>query len=154
MRRISSRMTWWNKRALPALLTLAFAPPVAFIAVNVFTGRSPEEAVLIPGIAAVFGIVMMLYFGCPTVDEVWIDGDDLVVRNRGDEDRFPIAHIIDVEGSYMMSPEHIGIILQPPSRFGKKIRFAAPYRFFMFGTHPVAQELADRSGCFNRRPRD
>jgi hypothetical protein len=48
----------------------------------------------------------------------------------------------------------IGIILQPPSRFGKKIRFAAPYHFFMFGTHPVAQELGDRSGCFNRRSRD
>ena len=83
------------------------------------------------------------------MDEVWIDGDDLIVRNRGEEERFAITNIVDVEGSYMMSPEHIGIILEPPSRFGRWIRFAVPLRLFMFGTHPIAQELAERSHCFS-----
>jgi hypothetical protein len=41
--------------------------------------------------------------------------------------------------------------LNPPCRFGKTIRFAVPFQFPMFGRYPLAQELIDSSGCFERR---
>jgi hypothetical protein len=53
----------------------------------------------------------------------------------------------------MSNPESIGLWLKPPCRFGKTIRFEAPFRFLMLGTHPLAQELIDRSQCFERRTR-
>jgi hypothetical protein len=37
--------------------------------------------------------------------------------------------------------------LNPPRRFCKTIRFAVPFQFPMFGRHPLAQELIDRSGA-------
>jgi hypothetical protein len=153
MRRISSRLTWWSKKFFPAFWFGLIGVVGTMMAVKAADGRVPGKVLLILLALAVFGYVMLRWLVFPLMDEVWIDGDDLVVRNHGQDDRFPITNIIDVEGSYVMRPEHVGIILQSPSRFGKGIRFAAPYRVFMFGTHPVAQELADRSGCFNRGQR-
>jgi len=154
MRRISSRATWWNKNFFPAVWFGFLALFASLTAPDVVRGRADAEFLVLPLIVAVFGYVMLRWLVFPLVDEAWIDGDELVIRNRGEEDRFPITNIIDVEGSYMAHPEHIGIILKPASRFGKTIRFAAPYRLFMFGTHPLAQELADCSGCFKRRRPD
>lgn len=151
MRQMSSKLTWWHKKASPALFFGIIGLVTAEFIPAVINGSVPGEVLFIPLILAVFGYVMMRWLVFPLLDEVWIDGDDLIVRNRGEEERFPITNIIDVEGSYFMSPEHIGIILEPPSRFGKWIRFAAPLRLLPFGTHPIAQELADRSGCFDRK---
>jgi len=147
MRRISSRTSWLNKRPAPVLFTLAFVPPLILIAADVLTGRAPEEAILIPGIAAVVGIVTILHLSTPTLHEVWIDGDDLILRNRGEEDRFPMTHVVAVEGSVMSNLDRVCLTLSPPSRFGKTIWFSPPFRILRLGLHPVAKELADRCGC-------
>jgi hypothetical protein len=147
MRQISSRTTRWNKRGFPVVLTLVFVPPAAWAASGALTGRPPEAAILIPGIAAVFGIVMMLYLSSPILHEVWIDGDDLILRNRGEEDRFPMTHVVAVEGSVMSNLDRVCLTLSPPSRFGKTIWFSPPFRILRLGLHPVAKELADRCGC-------
>lgn len=151
MCQISSKLTWWHKRAFPtfwfgflALFTLNWIP-------SVVRGEAPAATLAIPLGMAAFGAVLMCWLVFPLVDKVWIDGDELVVRNHGQMDRFPIANVVDVDGSYMANPESIGLYLNTPCRFGKTIRFAAPFRLFMFGTHPLAQELIDRSGCFERR---
>ncbi|HET6324408.1 MAG TPA: hypothetical protein VFG04_06885 [Planctomycetaceae bacterium] len=154
MRRISSKLTWWNKKAFPALWFGNLALVTATMIPAVRNGSVPEDLLLVPFVMAGFGALLMWWLVFPLVDEVWIDGDGLIVRNRGEEDRFPIAHIIDVDGSFMTSPESIGLWLKPKCRFGRTIRFEAPFRFFMFGTHPQAQELIDRSRCFERRDAD
>jgi hypothetical protein len=151
MRQISSKMTWWHKKALPSLFFgIIVLVSVQFVAA-VINGSVPGEVLWIPLGMTVFGLLMMGWLVFPLMDEVWIDGDDLIVRNWGEEERVPITQIIDVKSSFLTSPESIGITLEPPSRFGKWIRFAAPFRTFPFGTHPLARELADRSGCFDRR---
>ncbi|HEV8002454.1 MAG TPA: hypothetical protein VGP63_21385 [Planctomycetaceae bacterium] len=154
MRRISSKLTWWHKKAFPALWFGGLALGTVTLSFAVRNGRVPEDLLLVPFVMALFGTVLMAWLVFPLVDEVWIDGDELIVRNRGEEDRFPIVHIIDVDGSFMTNPESIGLWLKPKCRFGKTIRFEAPFRFFMFGTHPQAQELIDRSRCFERRDAD
>jgi hypothetical protein len=151
MRQISSQMTWWHKKGSPAFFFGIIAVVTVEFIPEVIRGRVSGEVLFIPAIMTIFGYLMMRWLVFPLMDEVWIDGDDLIVRNWGEEERFPITNIIDVEGSYMVNPEHIGIILEPPSRFGKWIRFAAPIRLFRFSTHPIARELAERSGCFDRK---
>jgi hypothetical protein len=151
MRQISSKSTWWHKKGFPTLWFTAVALGFCFSLIDFVRGRESGDFVLIPlGLAAIYYLALRSYV-FPLMDEVWIDGDDLIVRNRGQEDRFPIANIVDVHGSFMAKPKQIEIILEPPSRFGKSIRFAEPFRFFSFGTHPIAQDLADRSSCSDRK---
>jgi hypothetical protein len=150
MRRISSRLTWWYKKAFPTfwfgfigVVTVSFIP-------SIIDGRVTAETLLIPLVMVAFGYLLMRWLVFPLMDEVWIENGDLVVGNRGEVDRFPISNVVDVEGSYMTYPEHIGLTLAAPSRFGKVIRFSPPFRWLGFGTHPLAQELIDRSHCFDR----
>jgi hypothetical protein len=151
MRLISSKMTWWHKKAFPAFW---FGFLALLMATLMLEGKVSPEVLLIPPGMAAFGAVLMWWLIFPLVDEVWIDGDELIVRHRGEGDRFPIANIVDVDASYMSNPESIGLWLKPSCRFGKTIRFEAPFRFLMLGTHPLAQELIDRSRCFERRKLD
>jgi hypothetical protein len=150
MRLISSKRTWWHKRAFPAiwfgilgLVTLIFIP-------SVIDGETPPGVLLIPVGMSVFGYVLMWLLVFRMMDAVWIDGDDLVVRNRGEEERFPIGNIVDVEGSFLTNPEHIKLTVKPPSRFGETFRFLPPGRWLPFGWHPVARELMDRSRSAER----
>jgi hypothetical protein len=90
---------------------------------------------------AVFGYVLMRWLVFSLVDEVWIDGDDLVVRNQDDEDRFPITNIVNVDSSGMTNPERVVLTLRTPSRFGQEIAFSPPMRLWPFARHPLATEL-------------
>jgi len=101
----------------------------------------PAFTLFVPLGMAVFGYVLMRYLVFSLVDEVWIDGDDLVVRNRDEEDRFRIANIVNVDSSGMTNPERIVLTLRTPSRFGQEIAFSPPMRLWPFGRHPLATEL-------------
>jgi hypothetical protein len=150
MRQISSKLTWWQKKAFPSIWFGYLAVFTCVWIVLIAQGQVPAESLLIPlGLVAVGGLLTW-WLVWRLVDEVWIDGDDIVVRNGRQNDRFPIANIVDVDGSYLQSPEHIGLWLNQPCRFGKVIRFGAPFRLFPFGTHSLARELIERSGCFER----
>jgi hypothetical protein len=154
MHQISSKSTWWHKKCFPTIWFTAVGLSFCSSFVDFVRGRESGGFVLIPlALAAVYYLALRSYV-FPLMDEVWIDGDDLIVRNRGQEERFPITNITDVKSSLWSKSKNIEIVLEPPSRFGISIRFAPPFRLFSFGTHPIAQELADRSGCFNRRGRN
>jgi hypothetical protein len=151
MRQISSKLTWYHKKGFPTLWFTAVTLGFCFSLIDFVRGRDAGGFVLIPlALAAVYYLALRSYV-FPLMDEVWIDGDDLIVRNRGQEERLPIANVTDVKSFHRSRLKSIEIILAPPSRFGTSIRFAPPFRLFSFGTHPIAQELADRSGCFERR---
>jgi hypothetical protein len=141
MRKISSSSTWWHKKAFP---TLWFGFLAVFACVwtpGVVRGQVPAFTLLMPFGMAAFGYVLMRYLVFSLVDEVWIDGDDMVVRNRDEEDRFPIANIVNVDSSVMTNPERIVLTLRTPSRFGPEITFSPPMRWWPFGRHPLAMEL-------------
>jgi hypothetical protein len=145
MQRISSSWTWWHKKAFPVLwfgflgvFTMGWIP-------GVVRQEVPAATLLIPLSMSIFGYVLFraLVFGL--VDEVWIDDDHLVVRNRGAEDRFPITNIVNVDGSFMTNPERITLTLRAPSQFGNEIAFSPPHRWWPFGRHPVAKDLIRRA---------
>src|SRR5580704_5454618 len=121
MRLISSKLTWWHKKAFPTFWFGILALTTVMLIPGALDGSVPPEVLLIPLVMAGSGAVLVRWLVVRPVDEVWIDGDELVVRNRGEEDRFPIANIVDVDGSYT-----IGLWLKPACRFGKTIRFEAP----------------------------
>ena len=150
MRKISSSWTWWYKQVVPviwfgflAVFTCVWIPAVVRREVPAFT-------LLVPIGLAAFGYVIMRQLVFSLVDEVWIDGDDLVVRNRGEEARIPIADIVNVDSWGMSNPERIVLTLRTPSRFGGEIAFAPPMRLWPFSRHPVATELMRRAHRLDR----
>lgn len=46
----------------------------------------------------------MKYFLLDLMDEVYLDGDDLVILNEGGEDRFPLANIVNVDDTQFVNP--------------------------------------------------
>ncbi len=151
MRLISSELTWWQKRAFPAIWFGVLALITLIILASAINGVMPPEALVIPLVMAVFSYLLLTWLVFQLVDEVWIDGDDVVVRNRGEEDRFPIRNVVNVESTFLSNPEQIRLTVNPPSRFGKTIWFLAQRRWFAFGWHPAVRELIDRSGCREHR---
>jgi hypothetical protein len=153
MRLISSKSTWVNKKAFPAFW-FGFLGLIALVAIPGAFRESVAAAafvLLVLSFLTALGYMLMHEFIVPLVDEVWIDGDDLVVRNRGEEDHFPISHVVDVDDHFLTRPEYIELLVNPRTRFGLAIRFMPADRWWPFRRHPLAQELIDRSKCFERR---
>jgi hypothetical protein len=147
MRQISYEMTSYFKKLIPALWLGMLAGVVVLMTIEGQGDTAIFFAVC--GTAVMYLLLRRLIF--PMMDTVWVDGDDLVISNRGEEDRFPIANIVNVEGSLIARPEHIRLTVRPPSRFGQTICFWPPFRWLPVGSHPVARELIDRSRCFERQ---
>ena len=94
---------------------------------------------------ALVGYVVMKYFLLDLMDEVYLDGDDLVILNEGGEDRFPLANIVNVDDTQFVNPERITLTLRHASRFGGEVVFTPTKRLWPFGKHPVAKELIRRA---------
>jgi hypothetical protein len=153
MRLISSKSTWVYKKAFPAIW-FGFLGLSALVAIPGAFRESAAAAtfvLLVLSFLTALGYVIMHEFISPLVDAVWIDGDDLVVRNRGEEERFPISHVVDVDDHFLVNPEFIELLVNPRTRFGLTIRFIPPERWWRYRRHPLVQELIDRSKCFERR---
>jgi hypothetical protein len=146
MRRISSRATFFNKRIFPVVW---FGFLALFIALPFLVGQRHNSPplipfLLIPVIMAVVGFFMMKKLVFDLADEVWDDGDSLVVKNAGQEQRIPLADIKNVSYSPYMNLPRVTLLLRRPTVFGGQIAFAAPVRFVPFATSPIISDLIDR----------
>lgn len=146
MRRISSRMTFFYKRMFPAVwfgfVFLITAAPFVFR--SSMKGDAAAQFVVVPAIMLVLGYVMMRKFVFDLVDEVCDDGNALVIRNGGREDRVRLADIKNVGYSPMMNPPRVTLSLRKSSIFGDSVTFCAPVKFLPFSASPVVKELIDR----------
>lgn len=146
MKRISSRSTFFYKRLFP-LLWFGFL--AAFVITDLqVSRRTPVTAIpllMMPVVMAVFGYVIFRRLIFDLVDEVWDDGDALIVRNAGTEERVALKNIINVGFSTMTNPERVTLTLREPSHFGKEITFSPPRRFLaFFSRSPIINELLER----------
>lgn len=145
---ISSRWTWWHKKAVPAIWFGFLGVAGAGWLFQVIWGQAPVGPLLIPVSMAIFGYLLMRWLVFPLVDQVWIDENDVMVRNRGTEDRFPLSNVVRIRSYALQNPEWIVLVLKEPSTFGSEIAFAPPdrWRFMSPAPHPVALMLMARIG--------
>ena len=156
MRRISSRMTFVNKRVFPVVyfgLLLAFmAVPLALSIVR-NTAPPPLAAFIVPAILIVGGYFLMRRLIFILVDEVWDNGNVLVIKNRGEQERIALSDIKTVSYSPFANPPRVTLSLRRPSVFGDKVTFCAPIRFVPFSTSPIIDELIERIDSARQRQR-
>src|SRR5215470_18102919 len=105
MERISSRMTFFQKRVFPAVW---FGFLFFFVASGLIAGIAEQPAFfLVPALMAVFGFLLMRALVWSLVDEVYDGGSFLPVRNRGDEERIALTNIVNVSATIMVNPPRI-----------------------------------------------
>jgi hypothetical protein len=151
MTRISSKMTFLQKRVFPVIW---FGFLAVFIVVALSVGGSGANVLpgmVAPAVMAVIGFVIMKKLVWDLVDEVWDSGDALVVRNGGQEERIALADIMNVSYSAMSNPQRTTLTLRRPSSFGDKVTFCAKTSFIPFASNPTIDELIRRIDAARRR---
>ncbi|MHA6205041.1 hypothetical protein ACXU4B_11495 [Dyella soli] len=158
MQRLSSPSTFFYKRVFPVFW---FGFLAVFLATWIGSGaalRRPEmwPSAFIPLLMAVIGLAVFRRLLFDLVDEVWLDGESLVVKNRGEQARLALGEVINVNASTMTNPPRITLMLRTESsRFGKAVSFipAGPRGFLgAFRPNPVATDLIHRIDALRRRP--
>jgi len=145
MKRISSQTLFLTKTVFP-LVWFGF---LAFFAIEALVhgavARDPLILV-VPSLMAAFGFVLMNKMVWDLVDEVYDEGDSLVIKNRGVEDRLPLSNVMNVSATTFMNPPRISLRLVTPGKFGSEISFSPKVRFSLnpFAKNEVAEDLIVR----------
>ena len=153
MKRISSSWTLFYKRLFPifwfGLCVVLLVPPLLRVLIS---GAPPVPFLFVPVVMIVFGFLIMRKLTFDLVDQVWDDGDSLLVRNRGEEQRVALADIKNVNYTPFLSPPRVVLSLRQKTVFGDQITFCAPVRFVPFSSSPVINDLIDRIDAARQKP--
>ncbi len=151
MRRVSSKATFYYKRIFP-ILFFGILLLVAVVPALTGSGQPPPLTFLIiPAAMAAFAYVLMKKLVFDLVDEVWDDGDALIVRNGAREERIALADIKNVSYSVLTNPPRVTLSLRQPSNFGSQVTFCALLRLIPFSTNPIVDELIERIDAGRKR---
>ena len=153
-KRISSRNTFFLKRVLPVLmfglLALAVAAPL------LLATRSPSfpyPVLVAPLVLAVIFYALLRKLVFDLADEVFDEGDALRVRIGEEEERIPLAEIINLSYSGITNPPRITLTLRTAGRFGREVTFSPQQRFLspLFRSDPLVDDLIERVDAARRR---
>jgi len=148
MHRISSPQAFFYKRIFP----------IVWVGLGILLGATGLSAALSNGknisgfisYAIVLCVVLTVgvYFNrkyvSDLVDEVWDDGDALVVKNKGQEQRIALADITNVSYAAVSSLPRVELSLRQPTAFGDRVAFCPPVQLMPLGQSPVIADLIKR----------
>jgi hypothetical protein len=148
MRRLSSTMTVFYKRVFPVIWLFFLGLPTFLLWNAPSRSEQPVWPSFLPALMIfIIGVVLYRKLIFDLVDEVWLDGDQLLVKNRGQQARTELADVINVNSSTMTNPRRVTVMLRTDSRFGRNVSFipASPRGFAAaFKPDPIATELIER----------
>jgi len=159
MKQISlpSNLTFCLKRVIPVLSFGVFVFGIVEVAANL---KAPASAVAPVPVALVvlMGVfcVIVLRRVSDVVDEVWDDGDALIVKNATLEERVPLKNIINVDYLRFSNLPRVTVTLRDPSQFGHEIAFFALPTMGSFSNRllsnrcPLVDELTERADVARR----
>lgn len=146
MRKISSSYASVLKVILPAvLIALLILGTLVGTVVLVVLGQPIFIVLVLMGAAGVtvFGYFVLRATVSDLIDEIYLDGDKLIVRNGRQEERIPLANLAEVSATRLRNPERVTLKLREPSRLGQTIVFVPTKRMHLGSPHPIAAELME-----------
>jgi len=159
MQRLSSRWTFFYKRIFPLFWFGMIA--MTLIAMWGVHGRANQSfdvwmSFLPPVLMVVIGFAIFKALIFDLVDEAWLVGDHLLVKNRGEQVSVALDNVMNVSSTTMTNPPRISLTLRvESSRLGKTVSFVPARRqslFAMFKPNPIATLLIERVDAARRRP--
>jgi hypothetical protein len=157
MRRLSSTMTVFYKRVFPVIWLLFLVLPIVALRNLPTRGGYALWTSFVPALMIfIVGFVLYRKLISDLVDEVWLDGDQLLVKNRGQQALAALADVININASTLTNPRRITVMLRTDSRFGRDITFipASPIGFMSaFKPDPIATDLIERVDAIRQERR-
>jgi hypothetical protein len=157
MRRLSSTMTVFYKRVFPVIWLLFLVLPIVALRNLPTRGGYALWPSFVPALMIfIVGFVLYRKLISDLVDEVWLDGDQLLVKNRGQQALTALADVININASTLTNPRRITVMLRTDSRFGRDITFipASPIGFMSaFKPDPIASDLIERVDAIRQERR-
>jgi hypothetical protein len=154
-KRISSRNTFFQKRVLPYLLfgVIAVGVVVPLLATRGSSNAPPWPVFAAPLAVAIIIYVVLKKLVFDLADEVWDEGDALRVRFGEEEERIPLAEIINVSYAGITNPPRITLTLRTSGRFGREVTFSPQQSFLspLFRPNPLVSDLIERVDAARRR---
>lgn len=162
MRRLSSSSTFFYKRIFPVLW---FGFLLVFLAIALWSTLYPQASarpqpvvpfLLMPLLMAGIGFLVFRKLIFDLVDEVWLDGDWLVVKNRDEQRRVALSDVMNANATTMTNPRRITVMLRTDTRYGRSFSFmpASPRGFLSaFKPDPIATDLIERVDALRRAAR-
>lgn len=148
MRRLSSSLTFFYKRIFPCIwLGFVLLFPVVILTYPPKNGAPVAPFLLVPLMLAFLGGVLFWKLIWVLVDEVWLDGDRLLIKNSGQQATIALTDVINVNVTAMTNPRRITLRLRTQSRFGRTVAFmpAVTHGFMnAFRPDPIAEALIDQ----------
>jgi len=145
MRRLSDESIWFDKTVIPRLILGGNVLFTIGWVISCCLQFLPFYSLLFLLVLLLgqYAIVRQSYLRL--VDEVWLDADEILIRNAGEEERVPLWNILDVRKASVDRTERIVLLLIEPCRFGKRIVFISPpRRWRRFSRNPIQLELQQR----------
>jgi hypothetical protein len=142
---ISSRLTGFYKRGFPVLW---FSIIAAILGVAFLAAKPAPPLLLLPiALLAVIGWLFMRAVLFDLADAVHDAGDALVVKRSGQEERIPLANVMNVSSTQCMNPPRLTLRLVHPGRLGPYVSFISGGRraFNPFAPSPIAEALIERA---------
>lgn len=145
MHLISSSGTYYIKRIVPP--AIGGVAVLALVAAYVAGSHVGWAGLLVAGVAVIavpVGYLILSKTLFNVVDEVWDDGDALVIKDRGREARIALRDIADATYRSWFNPPRVTLRLWRPSVFGPQITFSAPVRVVPLTVNPAIDDLIKR----------
>jgi hypothetical protein len=153
-KRISSGNTLFYKRMFPILWIGFFAVFAAIAIASTRRGPAPPPVVfVVPVLVFGIGYFVMRRLVLDLADAVYDEGDALRVRFGSDEDRIPLANIINISYAGMTNPQRVTLTLRTSGRFGREVSFSPPQTFLspLLRRNALVDELIERVDAARRR---
>lgn len=142
MKRISGS-TFYFKKLFP---TVWFGFLAFFLVTALMSGASKESFIFLaaPIFMAAFGYFLFKKMLWDLADEVYDEGDSLLFRKDGKEQRVKLNEIVNISHAPMSSPERIVLQVRHEGAIGKELAFNPPMRFNFFSKNPIITDLIER----------
>jgi hypothetical protein len=148
MQLISSRMTAFTKRALPAVLFLSLVPYVVVTVVQ--KGISAQLIIAVAFFGSIIFFLLKKSHVGEVADEVWDDGAELVIKNRGLEEHVPLPEIVNINYR-AFNPQRVTLTVRKPEGTGQEITFIPTNQFLPWRRNPMVDELIARVDAARRQ---
>ena len=142
MKKISGS-TFYFKKFFPSVW---FGFLAIFLVTSMAGGASEESMMflVVPVFMAVFGFFFFKKQLWDLADEVYDEGESLLFRKGGKEQRVQLKDIINISYAQMNSPERVVLQVRSEGAIGKELAFNPPMRFNPFSKNPIITELIER----------
>jgi hypothetical protein len=99
---------------------------------------------IVPVFLAFVGYFIMKKMVWDLVDEVYDEGESLLFKNNGKQERISLREIKNVSYTTMANPPRVTISLRRRSVFGSEVSFSPQVSMIPFRKNPDIEDLIDR----------